>query len=253
MAITWNIHTLNHFWLEEMYSEWSLRREGRLHYQAYPPGLSTIVGLVPVTEEIVKKSLDRAKEELLNNDHLHALFESPSQYRSEATTSTKSSTIASKSQTSTLNPHRQEITSLSAVAKGKRPARSPHVATPVHMDGEESRSPVTLIATNETELEADPEQTAAAINCIASSSSSSSSANREKRRKLSEIPSSKTGGESYISPLTRARSVGPVSISPNSSISSSSRRATTIRLLFTGVSPEDTLKNVRNGLHGPCG
>lgn len=91
-AIPWNIHTVNHFWLEESYDHWSLRKEGRQHYQAYPPGLSKTVGQVSVTHDIVNKSLSKAKE-LLNME----ITENDGIIQKSASVTTTTNTSASSS------------------------------------------------------------------------------------------------------------------------------------------------------------
>lgn len=49
-ATTWNLHIVNHLWLEETYAKWTYQREGKLRYQHFPLCIGNVVNKLPVHE-----------------------------------------------------------------------------------------------------------------------------------------------------------------------------------------------------------
>ncbi|KAJ3089449.1 PAX-interacting protein 1 [Quaeritorhiza haematococci] len=64
MARLWNLHIVNHLWLEETYTRWTWQREARVHYLHFPGGLSDIVGSSSVPPEEVERWVETASKEL---------------------------------------------------------------------------------------------------------------------------------------------------------------------------------------------
>ncbi|KAJ3055924.1 hypothetical protein HK097_008733 [Rhizophlyctis rosea] len=54
-ATQWNLHIVNHLWIEECYIRWSRQSEAKPHYVHFPPGLGDIVGDVSLPWEEVNK------------------------------------------------------------------------------------------------------------------------------------------------------------------------------------------------------
>ncbi|KAI8812066.1 hypothetical protein BJ742DRAFT_79594 [Cladochytrium replicatum] len=54
-AVEWNIHVVNHLWLEETFATWNVQREGRIHYLTFPPGLGSMTGCTPLSTDDISR------------------------------------------------------------------------------------------------------------------------------------------------------------------------------------------------------
>ncbi|KAJ3205438.1 hypothetical protein HK099_000825 [Clydaea vesicula] len=79
-ADEWNLQIVNHLWLEECLFYWEHRKEGRIHYSAYPPSLGSIVGKITFKEKVkdwvqeVELVLEKRKQQELVSDVESSLY-----------------------------------------------------------------------------------------------------------------------------------------------------------------------------------
>lgn len=55
-AIQWNLHVVNHLWLEETYGSWVMQKEARPSYSHFPPGLDEMVNMIVLKNRFNCKS-----------------------------------------------------------------------------------------------------------------------------------------------------------------------------------------------------